>query len=111
MLIDPGTSGCEPRTKRVAQGDSSCRRLIVPLFRGSSRFESLILPRHSRFECECNQEYMTDRPGSYVRLIDSRITQLKAQGPSRTCNKSKEEEEEDRRCWLLGPPQVLSLDL
>ena len=30
--------------------------------------------------------------GSYLRLIDSFITQLKAQGPSRTCNESKEEE-------------------
>ena len=32
--------------------------------------------------------------GSYSRLIDSCITQLKAQGPSRTCNESKEEEED-----------------
>jgi len=31
--------------------------------------------------------------GSYLRLMDSRITQLKAQGPSRTFNESKEEEE------------------
>ena len=31
---------------------------------------------------------------SYARLIDSCITQLKAQGPSRTCTESKEEEEE-----------------
>ena len=31
--------------------------------------------------------------GSYFRLIDSCITQLKAQGPSGTCNESKEEEE------------------
>jgi len=31
--------------------------------------------------------------GSYLRLIDFCITQLKAQGPSRTCNESKEEEE------------------
>jgi len=31
---------------------------------------------------------------SHLRLIDSCITQLKAQGPSRTCNESKEEEEE-----------------
>jgi len=30
--------------------------------------------------------------GSYLRLIDSCITHLKAQGPSRTCNESKEEE-------------------
>ena len=34
--------------------------------------------------------------GSYLRLIDSCITQLKAQGPSRTCDESKEEEEEGR---------------
>ena len=39
---------------------------------------------------------------SYLRLIDSRITQLKAQGPSRTCNESKEEEEED--FGLLSSP-------
>ena len=32
--------------------------------------------------------------GSYLRLIDSCITQLKAQGPSRTCNESNDEEEE-----------------
>ena len=31
--------------------------------------------------------------GSYLRLKDSCITQPKAQGPSRTCNESKEEEE------------------
>ena len=30
--------------------------------------------------------------GSYLRPIDSCITQLKAQGPSRTCDESKEEE-------------------
>ena len=35
------------------------------------------------------------KAGSYLRLIDSCITPLKAQGPSRTCNESKEEEEED----------------
>jgi len=32
--------------------------------------------------------------GSYLRRIDSCITQLKAQGPSRICNESKEEQEE-----------------
>ena len=31
--------------------------------------------------------------GSYLRLVDSCITQLKAQGPSRACNESKEEED------------------
>ena len=39
---------------------------------------------------------MVTEAGSYLRLIDFCITQLKAQGPSRTCNESKEEEEEGR---------------
>jgi len=34
--------------------------------------------------------------GSYLRLIDSCITQLEAQGPSRTCNESKEGEKKQR---------------
>ena len=34
--------------------------------------------------------------GSYLRLIDSCIAQLKAQGPFRNCHESKEEEEEGR---------------
>ena len=34
-----------------------------------------------------------DEAGSYLRLIHSCITQLKALGPSRTCNESKAEEE------------------
>ena len=33
--------------------------------------------------------------GSYLRLIDSCITQFKAQGPSRTCTESKEEKLQD----------------
>jgi len=40
--------------------------------------------------------------GSYLRLIDSCITQLKAQGPSRTCNESKAEEEEVQSGELTG---------
>ena len=35
--------------------------------------------------------------GSYLRLTDSCITHLEAQGPSRTCNESKEEEEKHHR--------------
>jgi len=49
-----------PRAKRVAEVDSSCRILIVPLFRGSRRFESLILSHNSRFTCECNKEEIND---------------------------------------------------
>jgi len=41
--------------------------------------------------------------GSYLRLIDSCITQLKAQGPSRTCKESKEEEEEEEQRVIPFP--------
>jgi len=33
---------------------------MVPLFRGSSRFESLVLSHHLRFTCECNKEEIND---------------------------------------------------
>ena len=39
-----------------------------------------------------------------MRLIDSCVTQLKAQGPSRTCNESKEEEEE--ACRVVAEVEV-----
>jgi len=41
--------------------------------------------------------------GSYLRLIDFCITQLKAQGPSRTCNESKEEEKKPVRVRTYAP--------
>ena len=43
---------------RVSEVDSSCRLVIVPLFRGRSRFARLVLSHHSRFNvtCECNKE-------------------------------------------------------
>jgi len=51
--------------------------------------------------------------GSYLRRIDSCITQLKAQGPSRTCNESKEEEGVSVTCSQISakrptsdPPKV-----
>ena len=49
-------------SKRIPEVDSSCRLLIVPLFRGSSRFVILILSHHSRFNvaCECNKEEIND---------------------------------------------------
>jgi len=40
--------------------------------------------------------------GDEIRLIDSCITQLEAQGPSRTCNKSKEEETKQRNNGVLS---------
>ena len=41
--------------------------------------------------------------GSYLRLIDSCITELKAHGPSRTCNERTEEEED-----ASHPPESIS---
>ena len=47
-----------------------------------------------RFECSVFRGWgFGSEAGSYLRFIDSCITQLRAQGPARTCNKSKEEEE------------------
>ena len=40
--------------------------------------------------------------GSYLRLIDSCITRLKAQEPSRTYSESKEEEEEEVHAEAAG---------
>jgi len=45
---------------------------------------------------KCGREGRGSEAGSYLRLVDSCITQLKAQGPSRTCNESKEEEQEEK---------------
>ena len=47
--------------------------------------------------------------GSYLRLIDSCITHLKAQRPSRTCNESKEEAEEDLHHARPQPGTTLML--
>ena len=44
--------------------------------------------------------FRVDGLESYLRRIDSCITQLKAQGPSRTCDESKEEvKKEVRSCF------------
>ena len=46
-----GPTDLEPirsRPKRVPDVDSTCRLLIVPLFPGSSKYESLILSHHFR---------------------------------------------------------------
>jgi len=41
----------------------------------------------------CREMCSGSEAGSYLKLIDSCITQLKAQGHSRTCNEGEEEEE------------------
>ena len=55
-----GHKDLEPRcsgSQRVPEVGSNCRLLIVPLFRGSSRFDFLILshPSRKKVACECNE--------------------------------------------------------
>jgi hypothetical protein len=60
-----------------------------------SRSVLLILASQNRTDVNHFTEMCSgSEAGSYLRLIDSCITQLNAQGPSRTCNESKEEETE-----------------
>jgi len=41
----------------------------VPLCRGSSMFESLILSHHSKFTCECNEEDINDDDDDDVKPV------------------------------------------
>ena len=68
-----GCSSCPPCSS------TSARPCVVPAFH-SSQFKN----NHFREMCSGSEA------GSYLRLIDSCITQLKAQGPSRTCKESNE---------------------
>ena len=63
--------------------------LGVALVEHALRLDLLRTPRG------CRLSPVEPGASSYLRLIDSCITQLKAQGPSRTCTESKEEEEEE----------------
>ena len=74
-------------------------------FRGGLVFKAHKLVYHSTLGWRVIKKKASDReaayhrnslsgPSSYLRLTGSCIAQRKAQGPSRTCNKSKEEEEE-----------------
>ena len=74
----------------------SCKRM--PSQEGTSSMTSRtfvlkMAQAKARHSVECGWSAQRPTKG-LLRLIDSCITQLKAQGPSRTCNESKEEEEE-----------------
>ena len=49
-----------------------------------------------------NRGVVVTEAGSYFRLIDSCITQLKAQRPSKSCNESEEEEQGVHRVAVRG---------
>ena len=69
-------AGPSTGSSTIGSLNGSGRLLIVPLFRGSSRFESLILSHHSRYKvtCECNEKDEAE---------PSRITQRKAREQQR----------------------------
>ena len=85
--------GRDPRTKRFDLVEGACD---VNRFRGGLVFKAHRLVYHSTLGWRVIKKKKTwwrvHEVGSYLRLIDSCITQLKAQEPSRTCNESKEEE-------------------
>ena len=66
----------------------------------SLKYEPASVPLHIIPRCGCGSPSPAStevccgtEAGSYLRLINSCITQLKAQGPSRTSNESKDEED------------------
>jgi len=54
---------------------------------------SILCAPHPPHNVKIPEMWCGTEAGSYWRLINSCTTQLKAQGPSGTCNESKEEEE------------------
>ena len=71
------------KSREVYQQRTTTGAMATALRKHSSQLKN----NHSTEMCSGSEA------GSYLRRIDSCITQLKAQGPSRTCNESKEEEE------------------
>ena len=100
--LAPGTGSCTDRYS--FQFKNNCRN--VKRFRGGLVFKAHRLLYHSTLGVRVIKKKKNPTPCVVVRrpklhgvtslrLNDSCITQLKAQGPSRTCNESKEEEEEE----------------
>ena len=69
-----------------------------------------------RYRSQCKNNHLTEmcggsEAGSYLRRIDSCITQLKAHGPSRTCDESTEDDDSGRfeagagLCHVLDQPR------
>ena len=93
----------QPRVERAAKVNPKLF-FFLTLVTGSRRSLSLKLSdtrvyepqiraaRGARFQGKPQKCGVVTEAGSYLRLKDSCITHLKAQGPSRTCNESTEEE-------------------
>jgi len=88
-------SPCRGESGREVRGGCVCVSRERQLACSSSQLKNY----HSTEMCSGSEA------GSYLRPIDSCITQAKTQGPSRTCNESKEEERRGRergaRQWRM----------
>jgi len=86
--------------KQVFKGYRAHKKNRAARTLGHSDALTLMIPRvesqRIAIQCDSNNHFTQmccgTEAGSYLRRIDSCITQLKAQGPSRTCNESKAEE-------------------
>ena len=81
------------RARRCSWRRLGCERLAFHC-RTTSASTVPCTSRRMCYPTPCASYHFTEmccgnEAGSYVRLIDSCITQLKAQGPSATCNESK----------------------
>ena len=65
--------------------------------------------RDSSADTSPDRGVVVTEAGSYLRLTASCITQLEAQGPARTCNESKKEEEEAARDSSAGASPALTI--
>ena len=70
---------------------------------GQNRWRSTLRAAACLTPLSTNDSPCGSQAGSYSRLIDSCFTQLKAQGPSRTCNESREEEQEEDKKKKIPP--------
>ena len=79
--------------KHTAVSPATSPEVISPL---SARVFLGIQPRVKKDDrSDFTQSLRSSYTGLYPQSVDSCITQLKAQGPSRTCNESKEV----KKCW------------
>ena len=76
----------------VTRGTTAAGRYRTYAGAAAARLASSSAVGRALEEEPANELVVVTEAGSYLRLIDFCITQL-AQGPSRTCNESKEEEE------------------
>jgi len=79
-----------------AKRETDCRVETLKHQKRRKRFRGMdqVVPKGRGVVHHFTEMCRGSKAGSYLRLIDSCITQLRAQGPSRTCNESNDEEEE-----------------